>query len=1021
MSVRSSAQQNGEGLLEWLLDVDETGGLDQYRRTISQLYSSPSQVISAYTVNGGSRPVFDTQFFDDMGVVDVRHRRLFQRWFEEQRSRGAAPRKTVSRGPSAKVSSGEAPEARERVAKRGGGDVEVRGSERGARANVHSKDCSRAGLSAAVRSRSGRLPWEDDALGDRTSESGQESESGRSWGSRSWWDSSGGWGGSGSWRGKDGWTRGSGGQWWGGEKAGCRDGPSGDRTLSSSTLAGGSDGGILDHPPATGGVQGSVHAVVGKEVMKDKPSSRSSKAQELDSKRTPAGPLDKWLLDLDRSGALLRYRSPLADFFDDPQQIFRAYTTPYTTPGITELVLSFDHNFFLEAEVMDASHRVVFERWFTMQIEASCRDGGGGDKRSEQSHVAASADGALPSGSNKARAVRKWGPGGAQSVSDQVQHKAKSEFVPVPSSTRVVAEGRKESSAGFTAEKTGDALEESEDDSSGATAKAHADRKGLRTNGKTEHRMRPVEVTNPKPEAVGPMTVKTGIEMETPSQALADVEAAMEMPSDGASPRTNITVMQRNPDRDVQASTDSFGQLPPEEQSLASPSKVVSANSKSQEDLLKPDPSFASKLQKARDAASSLPRADPRKHGCVTLLGHAAAGKSELLASLMQATGDWDRRTAEKFLKEREAGAKSASETSSQRCATEGRRFTFFDPPGQKHCVAQAWSAVAQSDVAILAVSARAGEFEAGIAKGGQTREHAVLAKCAGMDNLIVVVNKMDGEARWSNLRYMEVRTEMGSALRSAGFYDEQVTYIPVCASSGANVGGDGDECEACAGWYSNGSLLENIESAASASRDSQAALRISVTGRSKGRGKEQIVGRVEQGTLDVGAHVVLVPPGPECGVQAIEVHDKEVRQAGAGEIVTLRLLGGVPSIGHALCCVEEPLRAAGKFKAQVRLVEMVDDPPVITAGFRCMLHLHGATEEVELSKLIEAVDPRTKKKELSPKVLRAPMVALCVIVLKPGREVPADSNGGRFARFCLRVDGGTIAIGKIAELPKVR
>jgi len=48
-------------------------------------------------------------------------------------------------------------------------------------------------------------------------------------------------------------------------------------------------------------------------------------------------------------------------------------------------------------------------------------------------------------------------------------------------------------------------------------------------------------------------------------------------------------------------------------------------------------------------------------------------------------------------------------------------------------------------------------------------------------------------------------------------------------------------------------------------------------------------------------------------------------------------------------------------------------------------------------------------------------MVVLCVLVLAPGKELPIDSGDGRFARFSLRMNNGTIAIGRVAELPKVK
>lgn len=44
----------------------------------------------------------------------------------------------------------------------------------------------------------------------------------------------------------------------------------------------------------------------------------------------------------------------------------------------------------------------------------------------------------------------------------------------------------------------------------------------------------------------------------------------------------------------------------------------------------------------------------------------------------------------------------------------------------------------------MLIVAAGVGEFEAGISKNGQTREHALLAFTLGVKQLIVGVNKMD-------------------------------------------------------------------------------------------------------------------------------------------------------------------------------------------------------------------------------------------------------------------------------------
>lgn len=50
----------------------------------------------------------------------------------------------------------------------------------------------------------------------------------------------------------------------------------------------------------------------------------------------------------------------------------------------------------------------------------------------------------------------------------------------------------------------------------------------------------------------------------------------------------------------------------------------------------------------------------------------------------------------------------------------------------------------AQADAALLVVPASPGDFEAGFGDGGQTKEHAILARSLGVSQIVVVVNKLD-------------------------------------------------------------------------------------------------------------------------------------------------------------------------------------------------------------------------------------------------------------------------------------
>ena len=67
-----------------------------------------------------------------------------------------------------------------------------------------------------------------------------------------------------------------------------------------------------------------------------------------------------------------------------------------------------------------------------------------------------------------------------------------------------------------------------------------------------------------------------------------------------------------------------------------------------------------------------------------------------------------------------------------------------------------------QADCGVLIIAAGVGEFEAGISKNGQTREHALLAYTLGVKQLIVGVNKMDStEPPYSGARFEEIIKEV--------------------------------------------------------------------------------------------------------------------------------------------------------------------------------------------------------------------------------------------------------------------
>lgn len=81
----------------------------------------------------------------------------------------------------------------------------------------------------------------------------------------------------------------------------------------------------------------------------------------------------------------------------------------------------------------------------------------------------------------------------------------------------------------------------------------------------------------------------------------------------------------------------------------------------------------------------------------------------------------------------------------------------------------------------MLIVAAGTGEFEAGISKNGQTREHALLAFTLGVKQLIVGVNKMDStEPPYSENRFNEIVKEVTNYIKKVGYNPKSVVFAPI-------------------------------------------------------------------------------------------------------------------------------------------------------------------------------------------------------------------------------------------------
>jgi peptide chain release factor subunit 3 len=444
----------------------------------------------------------------------------------------------------------------------------------------------------------------------------------------------------------------------------------------------------------------------------------------------------------------------------------------------------------------------------------------------------------------------------------------------------------------------------------------------------------------------------------------------------------------------------------------------------------------------------NLKEGDPREHLNLVFIGHVDAGKSTLSGNILYLTDNVDKRTIERYEKEakernreswflafimdtnEEERAKGKTvEVGKAHLETEAKRYTILDAPGHKNYVPNMIMGASQADIGVLVISARKGEFETGFDRGGQTREHAMLAKTLGVTFLVVVVNKMDDPTvQWSKTRYDECITKLRPYLKSCGYtIKTEVKFLPISGLSGANVKDEvsKEECP----WWSDcvkagdnntdkSTLLGLLDSLELTGRDPTAPLRIPILDRYTDRGTIAM-GKVESGVIRPGMKVTLMPTRNTYKVDAVWANEDPVSAARPGENVLIKLAGaGTEDVrkGYVIC-TDPPCRAVSHIICQIAIVEMPENTRIMTAGFQAIFHAHCCEEECTITKIFET----TNAKGQVVKAARFASVGMRVIcMLEIARTVPVDTYESMpfLGRFTLRTEGKTIAIGKINKLP---
>jgi len=346
--------------------------------------------------------------------------------------------------------------------------------------------------------------------------------------------------------------------------------------------------------------------------------------------------------------------------------------------------------------------------------------------------------------------------------------------------------------------------------------------------------------------------------------------------------------------------------------------------------------------------------------------------------------------------------------------------FTIIDAPGHRDFIKNMITGTSQADCAILMIAGAQGEFEAGYAKNGQTREHALLAYTLGVKEMIVCINKMDDKTvNYDEKRYQEIKDELTKFLTKCGYKTKDIDFVPISGWVGDNMVARSDAMK----WYKGRILLEALDNIKPPKRPSEKPLRLPLQDVYKIGGIGTVpVGRVETGVLKPGITVVFAPSTHTSEVKSIEMHHEALEEATPGDNVGFNVKGlSLKDIKRGMVAGDvknDPPMKCFSFNAQVIVL---DHPNKIMAGYTPVVDCHTSHIACKFDKLLHTIDKRTGiAKEQDPKSIKTGDAAIVTMVPTKAMCVEPFSEYPPLGRFAVRDMRKTVAVGVIKQVIRV-
>ncbi len=245
----------------------------------------------------------------------------------------------------------------------------------------------------------------------------------------------------------------------------------------------------------------------------------------------------------------------------------------------------------------------------------------------------------------------------------------------------------------------------------------------------------------------------------------------------------------------------------------------------------------------------------------------------------------------------------------------DGRRAGIIDVPGHERFVRHMLAGVGGMDIVLLVIAADEGVMP-------QTREHLDILELAGVKKGILVLTKSDlVEQEWMDIVVEDIRKEV------KGTFLEDAPIVSVSSVNGSGI----EELV---------KLIEQMTKEVEA-RNTDAICRLPVDRVFTITGFGTIItGTLISGKIDVGQKVAVYPGGVEGRVRNLQVHDRDVQTAYAGQRVAVNIAGVKTSDISRGDVLAPPEAYEPTMMLDCRLMLLEKAPRILENGNRLRLHI---------------------------------------------------------------------------------